>query len=179
MQPMVANMSLGGTDISTALEDAVRRSVNAGVVYAIAAGNGVIGACFLAARAENFSPARVGDDDINAAGGSDGDTKRVNGVITTTSSDQTDSDVNCNFGAPVTVASPGVGIYSTGLDGGSYESSGTAMASPHTAGAALLYLQRYPDASPLEVEAAILGVLDPWTTDNLPNADGRLEVSEF
>jgi subtilisin family serine protease len=49
--PAVANMSLGG-GASTALDDAVRRSVAAGVTYAIAAGNSNADAC-------SSSPARV------------------------------------------------------------------------------------------------------------------------
>jgi subtilisin family serine protease len=174
-QPMVANMSLGG-DPSVALEDAVRRSVNQGVVYALGAGNGLIGACIFPVNADGFSPARVGDDDINGAGGSDGDTKPINGAITVTSSNESDADDNCNFGASVTVAAPGTNIFSTTKDGGYSTSSGTSMATPHVAGAALLYLQTHPDATPEEVEAAIVGLLDDWTTDDQPNASGRLNA---
>jgi subtilisin family serine protease len=49
--PAVANMSLGG-GVSTALDTAVRNSINDGVTYAIAAGNSN-------ANASNSSPARV------------------------------------------------------------------------------------------------------------------------
>ena len=51
VKPAVANMSLGG-GASTALDDAVRNSIAAGVVYAIAAGNSNTNAC-------SSSPARV------------------------------------------------------------------------------------------------------------------------
>ena len=172
---MVANMSLGG-GISESQDTAVRRSVNAGVVYALSAGNGSLGACLFPADAQNSSPARTGDDLINAQDGSDGDTARVNGIITTTSSDTADNDVNCNFGNPVTVAAPGDNIWSTWLDDGHAFSSGTSMASPHAAGAAILYLHNNPDATPTDVEQAIVNELDPWTTDDTPNADGRLDA---
>jgi subtilisin family serine protease len=53
------------------------------------------------------------------------------------------------------------------------------MATPHVAGAALLYLQNHPDATPEQVEAAIVGYLDPWTTDEQPNASGRLNAGNL
>lgn len=174
-QPMVANMSLGG-GVNSASDTAVRRSVNGGVVYTLSAGNGSLGACLFPADSQNFSPARTGDDLINASDGSDGDTAAVNGVITVTSSDINDNDANCNFGDPVTVAAPGDNIFSTWLDGGTATISGTSMAAPHAAGAAILYLHDNPDATPTDVEQAILNELDPWTPDDLPNADGRLDV---
>jgi subtilisin family serine protease len=175
-QPMVANMSLGG-DPSDAIDEALRHSANQGVVYAVAAGNGLLGACLIAVDSQGLSPARVGDDAINAADGSDGDTRRVNGVLTTTSSTSDDGDANCNYGHPVTVAAPGVGITSSYLDGGYNTISGTSMATPHVAGAAMLYLQEHPNATPTEVEAAIVDRLAPWESNYQPTATGRLDVS--
>jgi hypothetical protein len=174
-QPMVANMSLGG-DPDAALEQAVRTSVNSGVVYAIAAGNGLLGACWLPADAAGFSPALVGDDEIAPDGGTLGNGARINGVLTTTSHTESFTDANCNYGNPVTVASPGVNIFSTIQNGGYGSKSGTSMASPHTAGAALLYLQGNPTATPAEVEAAVVNMLQAWTTSMTPNASGRLYV---
>lgn len=171
----VANMSLGG-GISNAIDTAVRRSVNAGISFTLSAGNGAFGACLFPADAQGSSPARVGDDDINASDGSNGDTKRVNGAITTTSSNQNDTDVNCNFGNPVTVAAPGSGIKSTWLNGGYNTISGTSMAAPHSAGAAILVLQGDGTLTPTAVEQQIVNDLDPWSTNDLPNADGRLDA---
>ncbi|MGD8496929.1 MAG: S8 family serine peptidase, partial [Gemmatimonadales bacterium] len=174
-QPMVANMSIGGP-ADAVIDLAIRNSINAGVVYAVAAGNGILGACIFPQNAQNVSPARTGDDEIDASGGSVGDDGVVNGVLTTTSHDASFSDVNCNYGHPVSVAAPGLNIRSTWLNRGYNTISGTSMASPHAAGAALLYLQVYPDATPPEVEAAITSNLLPWTTNESPNASGRLNV---
>jgi hypothetical protein len=176
---MVANMSLGTglSGPSPTMDQAVRRSVNAGVVYALAAGNGIFGACLFPFDAQLTSPAGVGDDDINGSNGSNGDTKRANGAITTTSSNPSDNDVDCNYGTPVTMAAPGEGIKSAWLNGGYNTISGTSMATPHAAGAAILYLQDHLNATPTQVEQAIMDLLDPWTTNDLPNADGRLDVS--
>ncbi len=177
-QDMVANLSLGG-GVSESLDLAIRESVNQGIVYSLSAGNGRFGICFRPADAQGSSPARVGDDDINASNGSNGDTKRVNGAITVTSSNQDDNDVNCNYGNPVTVAAPGEGILSDAPGGGTATMSGTSMAAPHVAGAALLYLQAHPGATPAQVEQGIMNDLDPWTTNDTPNADGRLDAENL
>lgn len=178
-QPIVANLSLGGPPEGDALEIAIRRSVNAGVVYSISAGNGIDGACFFAGNSQNVSPARAGDDDINTASGSNGDTRRINGVLTTTSSNANDQSVGCNYGNPVTIAAPGVNVKSTWLAGGYNTISGTSMAAPHAAGAALLYLQDHPAATPTQVEQAIKDLLDSWSGSPTPNADGRLDVEDL
>jgi subtilisin family serine protease len=174
-QPMVANMSIGGP-ADNVIDQALRNSINAGIVYAVAAGNGILGACIFPANYSGVSPARVGDDEIDASGGSVGDNGLINGVLTTTSHNSSFADVNCNYGPPVSVAAPGYQIKSTWLNGGYNTISGTSMATPHAAGAALLYLQAHPEATPAEVEDAIVTRLLPWTTNESPNASGRLNV---
>ncbi|GEM_PF-817902 len=114
----VANMSLGG-GVSQALDDAVIRSAQAGVVYAVAAGNSGANAC-------TSSPARAGVND---------------GVITVaaTASNETEASFS-NFGSCVDIWAPGVSILSTRRGGGTTTMSGTSMASPHVAGGAALVL---------------------------------------
>lgn len=129
----VANMSLGGTFSSATLDAAITRSVNAGVVYAVAAGNS-------AADAATFSPANhpaviavSAIADFNGVPGG--------GAAATCRSDVDDTFADfSNYGAVVDVAAPGVCIYSTWLSSGYNTISGTSMASPHVTGAIGTYL---------------------------------------
>jgi len=159
VKPAVANMSLGG-GVSTLLDSAVVKSVNAGVVYAIAAGNSATDAC-------TSSPARVG--------------KTIGGAIAIAATDSNDAEASfSNYGSCVENWAPGVSILSTYLNGGLAIGSGTSMASPHAAGAAALYLSRYRTATPAAVESAIRGTA---VTTGTVSKDGRpvtrLDVLSF
>jgi aqualysin 1 len=136
IKPAVANMSLGG-GANQAVDDAVRRSADSGVFYALAAGNEGANAC-------NSSPARAG------AG-------IANGIVTTAATDSSDREASwSNFGSCVDIWSPGVSILSTRRGGGTTTMSGTSMASPHSAGAGALYLSTH-SANPAAVESALTG----------------------
>ena len=139
VKPAVANMSLGG-GASTALDDAVRRSIAAGVAYSVAAGNGNwLG---FAQDACKTSPARVTE------------------ALTIGATDKTDTKASwSNYGTCLDLFAPGVGITSAWHTGASATNtiSGTSMAAPHVAGVAALYLQGTPGASPSQVASALVG----------------------
>jgi subtilisin family serine protease len=136
--PAVANMSLGG-GVSSALDTAVRNSVAAGVTYALAAGNENTNAC-------NSSPARTAE------------------AITVGATTRTDARASfSNYGTCVDLFAPGNGITSAWHTGDTATNtiSGTSMASPHVAGAAAVYLEANPSASPATVASALIAASTP------------------
>ncbi len=135
--PMVANMSLGGP-ATTAVDDAVVNSINAGVTYVVSAGNNNTHAC-------TQSPARTAD------------------AITVGATDRTDTRAFfSNYGSCVDIFGPGVGILSSWNTSDSATTSldGASMATPHVTGVVALYLQGNRSASPATVRSQIFG----WAT---------------
>src|SRR5438477_3030389 len=137
IKPAVANMSLGG-GASQALDDAVTGAVNAGVVFCVAAGNG--------------------DANGNAVDACTTSPARAAAAITVSATDSTDhKPVWANYGTCVDIFAPGVNITSSWYSSATATNtiSGTSMATPHTCGAAALYLAGNTTATPAAVASAL------------------------
>ena len=133
VKPAVANMSLGGGN-SSALDEAVRRAIAAGVTMVVAAGN----------------------DNSNACSGSPNRVAEAVTVGSTTSSDARSSF--SNHGPCIDIFAPGSSITSAWYqnDNQTNTISGTSMAAPHVAGAAALLLEQNPNQDPGDVFSALL-----------------------
>jgi subtilisin family serine protease len=139
LSPAVANISLASDEPSPALDAAIARAIAAGVTFTVAAGNGGGDAC-------HSSPARV-PQAITVAATTVGDVRAS----------------FSNYGSCVDLFAPGAGIVSAWAtsDTASSTLDGTSMASPHVAGAAALFLETHPRATPAEVASAIVADATP------------------
>ena len=156
-RPAVVNMSLSGAAMA-AVDEAVRRSIAAGVTYVLAAGNEN-------ADVSNYSPGGTAE------------------AITVGATDQADVRAAfSNFGAGIDVFAPGVDIDSAYYANDTAQStlSGTSMASPHVAGIVALYLERHPAATPAQVRSALVsGATLDRISDPGVGSPNRLVYSGF
>jgi subtilisin family serine protease len=156
--PAVVNMSLGGPP-SALLDAAVLAMIADGITVVAAAGNENAPSC-------GVSPARVP------------------AVLTVGAMMPTDPDgagpfsaddvaTFSNFGPCNDLFAPGVLVQSAShlSDAGTAVKSGTSMAAPHVAGAAAVYLQANPSATPAQVAAAIVGAATTGRLANLGTGD--------
>jgi len=165
---VATNNSWGGGGFSQALQDAIERANQAGILFVAAAGNNGTNN-----DATPSYPASYPNSNIIAVAS-----------ITNTGALSSFSQ----FGATsVDIGAPGSGIWSTvpvrskGKVVASYASyNGTSMATPHVSGAVALYASVNPGATAAQIRAAILGSATP--TSSLTGrcvTGGRLNVSNF
>ena len=149
----VTSNSWGGGGFSQALEDAIRASGQAGMLFVVAAGNDGIDIDL-----EPDYPASYDLDSVISVAATD-----RNGALASFS----------NVGvASVDLAAPGVSILSTSPGNGYRLLQGTSMATPHVSGAAALIWARHPSASAAAVKSLLLASTDP-----LASVAGRVATS--
>lgn len=161
----VANMSLGGSGFNQAEYDAIQGAVNAGVAFAVAAGNSDD-------DANNYSPAAF-DNVLTVSALADFDGAPGGNGSPTCRTDQDDTLADfSNWGNAVQIAAPGVCILSTyPIEQGEYGTiSGTSMASPHAAGALAILASRNNPNNATDVHNLYNQVMNAgnfnWTDDS-------------
>ncbi|WP_158623629.1 Ig-like domain-containing protein [Corallococcus llansteffanensis] len=165
IKPAVANMSLTAYADTQALEDAITRSINAGIPYVVAAGD------------TEGGPFNFGADACSRSPG------RLPAAITVSATSDTDQRFSyANYGSCVDLFAPGSGITSAwpGATGtyGHYSdtllTSGSSMAAAHVAGAVALYLEANPTATPEEVASRLISRVTPDKVSGTEGAPNRL-----
>ncbi len=161
----VANMSLGGGGSSDdncgntnndPLHKAICKSRDAGVTYVVAAGNGDTFGNPL--NASTLVPAAYDDSVITVSALADSDgLPGGTGAATSYGPDDTFATFS-NFGSVVDLGASGVSIFST-WKGGSYATlSGTSMATPHVTASAVLYLNKYPGSTWIQIRDGLKAI---------------------
>ena len=157
--PAVVNMSLGGSSVSSSLNNAVASTVAAGIPVVVSSGN-----------------RKDAGDSWDACDWSPASAASALTVGATTIYDSRDTSYS-TYGACLDLFAPGTNILcADNSNDTDYDyRSGTSLAAPMVAGAVALYLSDNPTATTSEVTATILGnatsdTLDPETIgSNSPN----------
>ena len=155
VKPAIINVSLGGSE-NVVASHAIRRAVAAGLALVGAAGNESGDACAMTPGAvtEAIIVGNVDPSDTRAG--------------------------DSNYGPCVDIYAPGTGINSTWPFGSGVATMwGTSMAAPHVTGAAALYLQRHPQASPEDVRRELLRGATPGVVTGVNGGPNFLLFSRY
>lgn len=149
--PSVVNMSLGGGAYAP-IDEAVERTVAAGIPVVVSAGNNGGNAC-------HQSPARAPH------------------AVTVAATDSRDTRPGwSNVGSCVDLFAPGVDVRSASNDSNTATTvkSGTSMSAPHVTGVVARYLQKQPKATPAQVTTALAATATTSAVKNPGGAPNRL-----
>ncbi|MFD0726861.1 S8 family peptidase [Lysobacter brunescens] len=165
---VATNNSWGGGGFSQALQDAIGRANNAGILFVAAAGNSGANNDTTASYPSNYPNANI---IAVAALASNGSLASYSQYGATT----------VDICAPGSAVNSTVPVSSKGSVVPGYASySGTSMATPHVTGGVALYASSHPGASAADIKAAIMGTAVPTTSCNgKVVSNGRLNVSSF
>ena len=97
-------------------------------------------------------------------------------AITVGSTDASDVAKQSGYGPRLTLFAPGIRIQGAGSasDTAEFSGDGDSYAAPFVAGAAALYLQKHPQATPAEVKDAIISAATRDVVKNAGAAPARL-----
>lgn len=154
----VINASFGGGGYDAALENAVQRAEDNGVLFVAAAGND--------GTNNDISPSYPASFPVNY-------------LLSVAATNDADALTwFSNYGkSSVDVAAPGSAILST-VPGGGYQSlSGTSMATPHVAGLAALLLAEDPSLTLSELWDAIFSTVDTISDSAFLASGGRINAA--
>jgi subtilisin family serine protease len=136
----ILNNSWGGAGFSRALQDAIQRANDRGILFVAAAGN---------------NASNTGQTPMYPASYS------VSNVISVAATTTTDNRASfSNFGANVHLGAPGTSILSTWPENRYVPLDGTSMATPHVSGVAALLKQLHPAWGAPKLKQAILDSVD-------------------
>ena len=155
MGARITSNSWGGTRANAAIEAAFKESP---ALHIMAAGN--------SADNNDTRPHYPSSYDLNN-----------NVAVAATDHNDRLASFSCYGATSVDIAAPGVNILST-VPGSYGSKSGTSMATPHVAGAALLVASQYPEASNEELKARLYGGADKIAgLDGKVVTGGRLNIN--
>ncbi len=156
ISPAIINMSFTTPNYYDEMAQAVQQAIDAGITVVASAGNTGSDAC-------NYYPAGFP------------------GVITVGATDRNDyryvaSGAESNIGSCVDLFAPGVDVEvaDNSHDSSVTTSSGTTEAAPHVAGAAAIYLEAHPNATPAEVAQAIISQATQGVLNNIGQGSPNL-----